>query len=200
LFLKPSYSKALNILDAQKDNPNLAGNDAHAEFDMFEFYGNYVKKSQIFDTPISYNFSFDGQSSKQTLYGIDKFSIGGISSIRGFKEGTISGDSGYNFRNEVSVNFGQMILPYLSAEKSQSLTQLNRFSISPFYDYGQVRAKNGQTSGRLSGGGFKIGFNHKNFNAALTFSRALSKSKFLGQHYSDNNAIFFNISSELGFF
>lgn len=200
LFLKPSYSKAINILDAQKDAPNLSSNSSHAEFDMFEFYGNYAKKSQVFDTPISYNFSFDSQVSEQTLYGIDKFSIGGISSIRGFKEGTISGDSGYNFRNEASVNFGQMILPYLSDEKSQSLTQLNRFSISPFYDYGQVRAKNGQTSGRLSGGGFKIGFNHKNFNAALTFSRALSKSKFLGQHYSDNNAIFFNISSELGFF
>ena len=200
LFLKPGYSKALNILDAQKNNPNIPSNVAHAEFDIFKFYGNYTKKTQIFATPISYNGSFDSQISKQTLYGSDGFSIGGLYSIRGFKEGSISEDSGYTFRNELAVNLGQAIVPYLSPEKGQYFTSLYRFSVTPFYDYGYVRSKGGNRSGRLSGGGFKIGFDYWKLNTSLTFSRALSKSQFLGKNKSDDNAVFFNVSSEFGFF
>lgn len=201
LFLKPTYNKGLGILDAKKDDPNLPKSSAHAEFDAFRFYVNYAQKSKIYEVPVSYNISFDSQIAKQRLYGIDQFSVGGIYSVRGFKNGSISGDSGYNLRNEVSLNLGQLILPHVNLEKSPKfLAQLNRFSITPFYDYGYVKAKVGNVDGRLSGAGFKVGFSHQYLNASLTFSRAISKSQLLAQNYQENNAVFFNISSEIGFF
>ena len=73
--------------------------------------------------------------------------------------------------------------------------------MTPFYDYGFVRAKGGINSGRLSGVGFKLGFAHANFNSTLIFSNAISKSHLLGsQNYHENNAVFLNIGSEFGVF
>jgi hemolysin activation/secretion protein len=201
LFLKPNYVQSLKILDARKNADNLASNSAHAQFEMFKFYGNYAQRSQILQTPISYNLTFDSQVSKQKLYSVDQFYVGGVYSVRGFSEGSISGDSGYTMKNEINVNLGQAIIPYVSSEKiSQKLLYLRYFSLTPFYDYGYIRQKGGQESGRLTGGGIKLGFNHKNFSAYLTFSRVISKSHLLNEDYNENRAIYFTINSQVGFF
>jgi hemolysin activation/secretion protein len=159
------------------------------------------QKLQVSEVPIAYNLSFDSQFSKQKLYSNDQFSVGGIYSVRGFKEGVISGDSGYNIKNEFSANLGKIFAPFLSEKNSQCLTKLNHFSVAPFYDYGHIQLKAGQGSGRLSGAGFKFGFDGKNFDASIVFSWAVSKSQFLGaQNLRENSAVFFNLSSEVGFF
>lgn len=191
LFLKPSYSKALNILNAKQDAPQTPSRSVHAEFNIYKFYGNYSKKFAINEKPFSYNLTFDSQLSQKKLYGNDQFAIGSIYSIRGFKNGTISGDSGYSLRNDISFNLGHLF----SVDKFQ----LNHFLLAPFYDYGYVRAKGGFSSGRLSGTGIKISYNRQNLNASLTYSRALSKSHLLGQNYRDNDAIFFSIASDISF-
>lgn len=203
LFLKPNFLKSATIFDAKKDSRSLPSNAAHSEFEIFKFYGNYSKKAVIpyLETPTYYNLTFDSQASKQKLYGIDQFSVGGIYSVRGFKEGSIANDSGYNIKNEFTLNLGQTILPHLNLEQMpESLKYLNNFSLTPFYDYGYIRSKGGDQSGRLSGAGFKTSFNHKNFSASLTFSWAISKSQHLLQNNSENNAIYFDVNSELGFF
>lgn len=201
LFLKPSYNKSLKILDAKKDSSELSSNSAHAQFDIFKFYGNYAQKLQIAKTPISYNLSFDSQVSQQRLYSVDQFYVGGIYTVRGFSEGSIYGDSGYNIKNELNFNLGQATLPYVNFFSNAKLAQyFGYFSITPFYDYGYVRYKGGQTSGRLSGSGLKIGFNHKNLNASLSFSRVNSRSQLLQDDYHEDRAIYFAINSEFGFF
>lgn len=182
LFVKPTYSKSLNIFDSATDGGTLPSNVAHPEFDIFRFYTNFSQKLKIVETPISYNFTLDSQISKQTLYGIDQFSVGGVYSVRGFANGSISDDSGYNVKNEISVNLGR------------------GFALTPFYDYGYVRSKGGKQSGRLSGTGFKVGFSHQYFSANIIFSRAMSKSQYLLQYYSENNAVYFNLAAEFGFF
>jgi hemolysin activation/secretion protein len=203
LFLRPSYSTSLNILDAKKDGAGLSRDSAHANFDIFKFYGNYGKKFTIpyLQTPASYAFSVDSQISKQRLYGIDQFSSGGFYSVRGFRSSSISADSGYNIRNEFSTNLGQLILPQFNSEKiSKKFSYLNYLSLTPFYDYGYVRMKGDTQSGRLSGAGFKLGFVKKDFNASLTFSRAVSKSQMLLQNRNEGSIVYFNIGSELDFF
>ena len=182
LFLKPSYSKSLNILDSQTNGGQLPSDEAHAQFNIFRFYGNFSQKSEIGQTPISYNLTFDSQISRQELYGIDQFSVGGVYSVRGFANGSISDDSGYNIKNEISVNLGR------------------GFALTPFYDYGYVRSKGGHQSGRLAGAGFKVGFSHQYFSANIIFSRAMAKSQYLQQYYSENNALYFSLASEFGFF
>ena len=201
LYLKPTYSKSLNILDAKKDPSNIPSHAAHAEFEMYKFYSNFSKRFSLAQVPTSYNLTFDSQIAEQELNGIDKFYVGGLYSVRGFKEGSISGDSGYNVKNEFTVNLGQLILPHFNQEKlPKYAAQLNRFSLTPFYDYGYVRQKGGITSGRISGTGIKISFAHQNFTSSLTLSQALSKSQLLGSRRHENSALFFNMSAEVGFF
>jgi hemolysin activation/secretion protein len=187
-FVKPSYSKVIGVLNSKKDRAGLTSNAPHSEFDIFSFYGNYFRNLEYFGKKFSYNLIIDAQQSSQRLYGIDQFAVGGIFSVRGYKNGSISGDSGYNFRNEVSINLNQI----MSSEK----VNLQRFSLSPFYDYGYVRAKGGKTSGRLSGAGVKLSFYHQDLEASLTLSKPISKSRLLqDKDFYDDEAIFFNIRS-----
>ncbi len=217
LFLKPSLVKSLNIFDAKKDSSTLDRSAAHAEFRLLKFYGNYSHRFALAQTPINYGLTFDSQFSNKTLYGNDRFSVGGVYSVRGFRDGSVSFDSGYSIKNEININLGRAILPYLNQEKiSPFLGQLNRFYMTPFYDYGFSTAneqkaiifatsdgltisRDQKQRGRLSGAGLKLGFNHQYFNATLTFANAISKSQHLLQNHGENSAIYFNLASNFGF-
>lgn len=189
LLLKPSYSKSIGALDSKQDRAGMASREAHAEFNIFKLYANYNRNFEYFSKKFSYNLSFDLQQSNKKLYGIDQFSVGGIYSVRGFKNGSISGDSGYNIRNEITISLNQIF----QSEKFL----LHRFNLTPFYDYGYVRSKGGDFGGRLSGAGAKLSFYHQNFDASVTFSKPLQKSKLLNQaDFRDSEAIFFNIHSQ----
>jgi hemolysin activation/secretion protein len=216
LLLKPSFSKSLNILDAEKDPVGLDKSSAHAKFNIWKFYGNYTQRFNAAKTPINYSLTFDSQISDRTLYGNDRFSVGGVYSVRGFRDGSISFDSGYSLKNEVTINLGQAFLPYLNQnEPSKYLQYLNNFYITPFYDYGFTQAaerkregvnistgeilRGATESGRLSGAGIKLGANHKYLNANITFARVLSRSQHLLQNYNEKSVIYFNLSANFGF-
>jgi hemolysin activation/secretion protein len=188
IFYKPSYSKGLGILGGS----NKTINSRHSDFDIFRFYGNYTQKFLLKEHQFSYNLALDSQIARQHLYSIDQFSVGGVYSVRGFKNGTISGDSGFNLRNEISFNLGQFA--------KDSKLPLQYFALTPFYDYGYVENVNDSKGGRLSGAGLKAIFTYKDLRASLTFSRAISKSHLLkNQNYHDDTAVFFNIGSNLSF-
>jgi hemolysin activation/secretion protein len=187
LFLKPSFSKTVNIFDSQKDEAGIASAAAHSEFEIFRFYGNYQRNLNYFNRDFSYNLIVEGQQSNKRLFGIDQFAVGGFFSVRGFQNASISGDSGYSVRNEVTFSLNQLI----NIEK----LQLHRFYLTPFYDYGFVRFKGGNSSGRMSGAGAKLAFYQKNFDANFTYARALSNSRLLpSEDLKDDEAFYFNLN------
>jgi len=203
LFLKPSYSKSLNILGAKTDSADVSRFTTHADLEIFKFYANYAKKFVILSSqiPSSYSFTFDSQYSKNHLYSIDQFLSGGFYSVRGFRQGSISGDSGFNIRNEFSLNLGQLILSQISEEKkSQKLTYLNYFSATPFYDYGHIQRRGISNSGRLSSAGLKIGFSKNSFKASITYAHTISRSRKMTQGYGEGNTVYFDVGTEVSFF
>jgi hemolysin activation/secretion protein len=188
LFTKESYSKSTNVFDSQKNPANISRLDAHSEFDIIRFYGHYSRQLGYFKKRFTHNMIVNAQQSSERLYGIDQFSVGGFYSVRGFQNSSISGDGGYNIRNELSIGLSQLI--------SSKKVNLQRFTISPFYDYGYVRSKGGRSSGRLGGAGLRVNFYHQYFDADVTFSKALSRAHLLqGTDFYDDEAVFFNISS-----
>lgn len=160
IYFKPTYIKGLKLLDATQDK-----NDSKykAQFDALKFYAVLSKKFAIpqINKNITLSSEMDSQISKDTLYGSEQFAIGGYYSVRGFRENYISADSGYYFRNKISFSPGYNL------------------TFEPFYDYGYAtyRNTNNGASGRLSGAGIKTIFSHKNFNASVTYSKVLNKSK-----------------------
>ncbi len=203
LFVKPSYSRGLKVLNAKKDDVNMPSQAGHAQFEAFKLYANYSHNLEMPRThiPLTYSLTFDSQFSRQRLYSSDQFFIGGPYTVRGFENGSIAGDSGYTIKNEVKFNVGKTVAQLANVEKLKYFPQwLNKVSIAPFYDYGNVRTKDGVQSGRLSGAGFKTSFNHKNLTANLTCAWVNNKSELLQDKYRENQAVYFDVTTELGFF
>ena len=198
LYLNPSYSQGLKLLNAKQDEQGLAADNARAQFQLLKFYGNISKRFTIpkIKIPIALSTQMSGQISKHTLFGSEQFSVGGYHSVRGFRENFIVGDSGYYFRNKANLNLGSVILPLIKTKSNKSyLYNLNKFSIEPFYDYGYAKTKYNGDSGRLSGAGIKTIFNSKYFTASLTYSWGVSKSSLITSGEKENKMLFFELSA-----
>jgi hemolysin activation/secretion protein len=206
IYLKPSYSKGLKILNATQDQPNQDGATTKAQFEYFKLYANFSKRLTIPKTeiPLTFVSEMDSQYSKQTLFGSEQFSVGGYYSVRGFREGYITGDSGYYFRNKVNVNLGSLIAPLTKNQStndqsflSKNLAHLNKISFEPFYDYGYTKYKyiDQGADGRLSGAGLKTIFSSKYFTSSLTYSWAASKSRLITATTKENKLLYFEISA-----
>ena len=206
IYLKPSYSRGLKILNAKQDLKNVSASTPKAQFEVFKLYASASKRLTIpkLNIPISFTTEMDSQFGKSNLFGSEQFSVGGYYSVRGFRENYITGDSGYSFRNKFNVNLGSILAP-LFAKKSEekptenfltkNLSHLNKFSLEPFYDYGHARLKYNGDSGRMAGAGVKTIFSSKYFSASLTYSQALQKSKLITSPVKENKLIYFEVSA-----
>lgn len=206
IYLNPSYSRGLKLMNAKKDDPDSSYETPKAQFDAFKLYANFSKKFVLskINAPLIFTSELNGQYAKQTLFGSEQFSVGGYYSVRGFRENYINGDSGYYFRNKIAFNLGSFVAPFIKNkdEKNQNfldknLAHLHKFSLEPFYDYGHVKNKyvDEGASGRLAGAGLKAGFNSKYFNSSLTYSFATNRSQLITSDAKENKMIYFEIST-----
>ncbi|MFM2200116.1 MAG: hypothetical protein RL769_169 [Pseudomonadota bacterium] len=188
LFFKPNFLKGINALGAYRDysftSPSL-------DFTIFKFFMSYQKKTNIFNLnkPIAIVSEIDTQIANKTLFGSEQFSIGGYTTVRGFRERNIAAENGFLNRNKIEFNIGS-----LANKLDINNNYLNKTKIEPFVDYGYIRRNFNNKSSRIAGTGFKTSFNTKSFNASLTFSWALKQSKMAVSNYRENSMIYFEIS------
>lgn len=199
IYLNPSYSRGLKILNAKKDEENMASTAPKAQFDAFKLYANFSKRFSLpkINAPLTFVSEMNGQYAKQTLFGSEQISVGGYYSVRGFRENYINGDSGYYFRNKLNFNIGSLILPIIKNDDKEFFAHLNKFSLEPFYDYGYVKNNHidGGSDGRLAGSGVKTIFSSRYFNASLTYSWATDHSRLITSTKKENKLIYFEISA-----
>lgn len=96
-----TYEKGLRVLGAKRDK-NLLLNDPHAQFEKYSLSASYSRPFQVGQKNFNASISAAGQLTPQTLYGSERISVGGLSSVRGFKEEYASGDVGGYVRTELS--------------------------------------------------------------------------------------------------
>lgn len=110
--LNPTFSHGVPWLGAEDDN-GKNGDMPKAEFKKWSVNGS-------FQLPVANELwwltSVYGQWSPDRLYGSERLSIGGESSVRGFKEQYLSGDNGGYWRNE--LNYVLFTLPYVGQVSS----------------------------------------------------------------------------------
>lgn len=103
----PTFSRGVPWLGAENDN-HKSGDVPKAEFRKWSL-------SASFQMPVVGELwwlsSFYGQWSPDRLYGSEQLTIGGESSVRGFKEQYLSGDNGGYWRNE--LNYPLFTLPVI---------------------------------------------------------------------------------------
>lgn len=103
----PSFSHGMPWFGAENDN-GKRGDVPKAEFKKWSLNGSFQR-------PLAQKLwwlsSIYGQWSPDKLYGSERLTIGGESSVRGFKEQYLSGDNGGYLRNE--INYALFSLPWL---------------------------------------------------------------------------------------
>lgn len=138
------YARGIGNFGALEDPSNLPTIAPHAQFEKYKYALSYDYAFNWRELPWTASTSITGQHALDSLYGSEQILIGGIYSVRGFVDNTLSGDDGYYWHNELSVQ------PTLSlGEESIG----SRFYVG--IDYGDVRSIAPDTpEGHLAGWGF----------------------------------------------
>ncbi len=158
------YARGLSHLDALDDPANLPADAPRAQFEKYKYALNYSYPFRWFELPWSVSSGVVGQHALDALYGSEQLLIGSMYSVRGFADSTLSGDSGYFWRNDISVQ------PRFDV-RGESIG--SRFFVG--VDYGDVSNIAADTpEGHLSGWGFGAELQWRNLMFELSNTRAIS--------------------------
>ena len=100
-YAEPALSVGLPIFGAKRDSSDIGRRDAHAQFVKLSLAAGAVVTLANGATELA--FQLNGQASHDSLYGSEQISLGGMSTVRGFQEGVLAGDSGYLARSELRL-------------------------------------------------------------------------------------------------
>lgn len=158
------YAMGLSTLGALKDISGLPVTAPRAQFSKFKIGFSYARSFAVMEKNLSFRSSLTGQKSSDTLFGSEQISIGGLYSVRGFYETTLSGDHGYYWRNELS-------LPHTFVVDQYAIP--SRFYVG--FDMGKVFNRIGDIpEGRLTGMVLGVSGSWKKFSWDVFNARPLS--------------------------
>lgn len=119
-------SRGMRTLSASQDAPDIMRDEAHSQF--WKLDGNastQLPLPKVGNAALAYRGQVQAQWSNVALFGSEQIFAGGMSSVRGFREGLISGDRGLTLRNEVvwanaPALWGIRIEPYAFLDGGQT--------------------------------------------------------------------------------
>lgn len=196
LYLKPAYSKGIKGFNAKKDERQINQDLSRAQFEIYKIYASFTKHLKL-KIPFSFTSEFNGQISKDSLFGSEQISIGGNYSVRGYRENFLIGDSGYYSRNTFNVNLSNLLPQKALNMLGDKAVYVQKMTISPFFDYGYVSNRANNNSGRLSGYGVNMVFNSDILQATVTYSKSANRSKLLTAIQKENRMIYFDVIAYL---
>jgi len=162
------WQQGTGALDAQGDgDPNHS--QPVARYNKYSLTASYLQPFTLWNENFSVDSLVNGQRSEDVLFSPQRISLGGLSSVRGFKEQSLSGDSGAYWRNQVRwrrpVGW-QALSPFLQ-----------EYGVALAYDLGVIHGNghNGDQHGRLSGNAIEFSTRGRNVAASVTFARSLER-------------------------
>ncbi len=102
LTLEGGVSRGLSAFGADKDSEQIQDSEAHGQFTKMDVNGAFSFALPSPDaTQFMMRMQVNGQWTRQALFGSEQIFVGGMSSVRGFRESGVSGDRGAYSRNEI---------------------------------------------------------------------------------------------------
>ena len=179
------WQQGIGALDAQAAG-HPRGNEPVARYSKYSLTLSYLQPFQLWGERFSFDSLATGQRSEDALYSAQRISVGGLSSVRGFKEQTLTGDSGGYWRNQLRwrrpVTWSQL-QPWVS-----------EYGLAFAYDVGVIRGEhgNGKQHGRLSGNAVEFSLRGQNVAASLTFARSLERPDIVERR---EHPVYFSVSA-----
>jgi hemolysin activation/secretion protein len=170
IYLKPSYVVGTKLFGALDDAQSSY--TQKAQYEAYKFYGYWLAPLPFG----KFNMSVDSQYSEDELYSSEAFYVGGLSSVRGFKEEGVQGDSGLVLRHDLSFDFSKML--------GSSSAWAKLFTPGIFFDYGQTHKNSDNSNAYLAGAGAKLDINYGAFEASLTYAKILQKPESISENHA----------------
>ena len=178
----------LRAFGAKKDG-DQPSHAARAQFRKYRLNMNYWRPlpSPVEGVDVEWTSALSGQWSRHTLFSTERISAGGMYSVRGFKDQSISGDVGGWWRNDLRVT--------LPATGFAPLDRVvGRSYVGAGFDGGWIRPdhRDAFERGTVTGLSASVGMQGGAVNGSLTVSRALRVPHFLRPK---KTAVYFTLST-----
>ena len=162
------WQRGIGAFDAQREGDPQPGQPV-ARYNKYSLTLSYLQPFQLWGESFSFDSLLNGQWSEDVLYSPQRISIGGLASVRGFKEQSLSGDSGGYWRNQL-----RWTRPVTWAPLQPYLQQ---YGVAFAYDLGVIHGDryNSELRGRLSGNAFEFSARGQHLAASLTLARSLER-------------------------
>jgi hemolysin activation/secretion protein len=162
------WQRGIGALDAQRSG-HPQGGEPVAHYHKYSLTLSYLQPFQLWGETFSFDSLANGQKSEDVLFSPQRISVGGLSSVRGFKEQSLSGDSGGYWRNQLRwrrpVNWAP-VQPFMQ-----------EYGVALAYDVGVIHGgrHNPELRGRLSGNALEFSARGQHLAASLTFAQSLER-------------------------
>lgn len=178
------WQRGIGALDAQgRGHPQGTEPDAH--YNKYTLTLSYLQPFSLGGEFFSIESLANGQQSEDALFSPQRISLGGLASVRGFKDQMFTGNSGGYWRNQLrwrrAVGWGAL-KPFVSD-----------YSVALAYDIGAIsrNKRQGDPYGRLSGSAIELTAQGPYFSASFTFSRSLERPDSIER---DEYPVYFSVN------
>ncbi|WHS61841.1 ShlB/FhaC/HecB family hemolysin secretion/activation protein [Pseudomonas sp. G2-4] len=160
--------QGLGAFDAQGDHDPGRGLP-DARYRKYTATASYLQPFKLWGESFSFSSLMTGQRSEDALFSPQRMSLGGQSSIRGYKDQSLSGDSGGYWRNDLRWS-RPVTLPWLRPVFAEYGTSLG-------YDQGVIRGNryNSDPHGRMSSNSVELFARGEHLSASVTFAHSLER-------------------------
>jgi len=166
------WQRGIGIFGAQGD-PSSAPGQPTARYRKYTATLSYLQNFQLLGENLSFSSLATGQYTDDVLYSPQRMSLGGLASIRGFKDQSLSGDNGGYWRND---------LRWTRAVAWSWLQPLfSQYGIGLGYDQGVIHhgRYNPEMHGRMSSDSLELFARGRYLSASLTIAQSLERPAVL---------------------
>lgn len=162
------WQRGIGAFDAQRAG-DPQGSQPVARYNKYSLTLSYLQPFELWGESFSFDSLAYGQKSEDVLFSPQRISIGGLSSVRGFKEESLSGDTGGYWRNQLRWRrpvTWEALRPFV-----------HEYSLAFAYDVGVIHGGryNPEQRGRMSGNALEFALRGQNLAAFLSFAHSLER-------------------------
>jgi hemolysin activation/secretion protein len=178
------WQQGIGAFDAQ-GNHDSAPWEPNARYHKYTATLSYLQPFSLWDESFSFSSLATGQRSEDVLFGSQRMSLGGLGSVRGYKDQSLSGDSGAYWRNELRWS-RPVIWPWLRPVMAE-------YGASLGYDQGVIKHDryNGDQHGRVSSNSLELFARGAYLATSVTFAHSLERPDALPEREAP---IYFSVS------
>lgn len=169
--------QGIGAFGAQSRQTDAPG-DADARYRKYTLTLSYLQLFALWGERLSFSSLFTGQRSEDPLFSPQRMSLGGLSSVRGYKDQLLTGDSGGYWRNDL-----RWTRPIQFAWLRPVLAE---YGASVGYDQGVIRHDrfSGDQHGRVSSHSLELFARGQHLAASVTFAHSLERPDAITEHES----------------